>query len=507
MFESHVVSTDVRALVESLDVEQILPLRYAAYRPLLLDGLCFFLEQIPQSHLAEILSDQLTLASNCSFADRVLMLLRKCPTLHKLGQVVSRERRLSQELRQRLQRLESLVPATGTRDVPEDVLDELQMNADILIADRPLAEASVAVVLPFTWQVDGSKETREGVFKVLKPGVYERLHGELDIWAELGSFLEERCEHYGLPVLDYRETLDSVRRLLQQEVHFELEQKHLVEAAGFYADNPAVIIPRLFPFCSKRVTAMERVDGVKVTDAHINESARLKLADTLVHALIARPFWDSAELTRFHADPHAGNLFCTPDRRLAIFDWTLVGHLDKAQRTHFVQMILGAFTLNETRICRAVSSLGRNQPEESQLRVCVSDALREVRQGCFPGFDWSQRLLDRVAVGTGMGFPDNLVLFRKAILTLSGVVEDISANYSLDRVMLYSGLRQFSKELSTRVVTAPGSRAFGTHVSNADLIGLWSAWPSTSVAYWMGFWEDCLQRFGSDSQTSIDSEA
>jgi ubiquinone biosynthesis protein len=492
MLDSHLVSANVRGLVESFDVEQILPQSYAAYRPLLVDGLCFFLARIPRAHLTRIVSEQLELASDSNFADRVLNLLRNCPTLHKLGQVVSREPRLSRELRQRLQRLESLKPATRTRDIPGDVLDELRNIANIEIADHPLAEASVALVLPFTWHVGGAEQTREGVFKVLKPGVHERLFEELDIWAELGSYLEERCEHHGLPVLDYRETLDIVRRLLQQEVHFELEQKHLGEAADFYRDNPAVVIPRLFPFCSKQVTAMQRVDGVKVTDAEIDDSARRKLADTLVGALIASPFWDPADVARFHADPHAGNLFHTSDGRLAIFDWTLVGYLDKAQRTDFVQIILGAFTLNETRICRAVSNLGRNQPEESQLRVCVADALREVRQGSFPGFGWTQRLLDRVATSTGMGFPDNLVLFRKSILTLSGVLSDLSADYTLDRIMLSSGLRQFSKELTARVLTAPGSRAFGTHVSNVDLMGLWSAWPSTAVAYWLGFWEDCL---------------
>ena len=496
MYENQLVSIGVRELVESLDVEQILPQNYAAYRPLLLDGLCFFLEHLPARHLTTIVSEQLTLSVGSSFADRVLTLLRTCPTLHKLGQV------LSPELRHCLQRLESQAPTTRRQDIPTDLLDELDAIAGIEVADQPLAEASVAVVLPFTLHADGSREARAGVFKVLRPGVYERLFGELDIWGELGSFLEERCAHLGLPVLDYRETLDSVRRLLQQEVQFELEQKHLVEAADYYANDPDVVIPRLFPFCSNRVTAMERVDGVKVTDANLDDNARRELADTLVNALIAKPFWDSAELARFHADPHAGNLFYTSDRRLAIFDWTLVGYLDKAQRTDFVQIILGALTLDETRICRAVSHLGRSEAAESQLRECVSVALTEVRQGCFPGFDWSQRLLDRVAMTTGMGFPDNLVLFRKAILTISGVLADISPDYSMDRVMLCSGLDQFSKEVSARFFARPGFRGFGTHVSNADLIELWSAWPGTAVAYWLGFWQDCLEALQSDSATT-----
>jgi ubiquinone biosynthesis protein len=482
----------VRSLVESLDVEQILPQCYVSYRPLLVDGLCFFLERMPAHRLAEIVSDQFEMAADTGFADRVLALLHRCPTLHKLGQIVSRDRRLSNELRQRLQSLESVTPTTRLDDLPTDILQELENMGDIELSAHPLAEASVAVVLPFTWKGKRSRDPQHGVFKMLKPGVEERLFEELEIWVELGAFLEERCEHHGLPRLDYAETLDCLRRLLKQEVHFEREQKHLTEAADFYARDTNVIIPRLLPFCSSRITAMERVFGDKVTDVNIGSTNRIKLADRVFEALVARPFWTRAEVCQFHADPHAGNLFCTPDERLAIFDWTLVGRLDKQQRVEMVQMVLGGITLNETRICRAVSRLGRTQPDESRLRDRVCAALREVRQGCLPGFDWSQRLLDGIAASTGMGFPENLMLFRKALHTLSGVVADITTDCSLDRVMLNQGLRQFSGEWSSRMLADPASRSFGTHVSNVELMELMGSLPGTVNAYWLGLWQDSL---------------
>ena len=486
------MQSSVRGLVESLDVEQILPQGYGSYRPLLVDGLCFFLERLSTHRLAEIVSDQFAMAADTSFADRVLALLRRCPTLHKLGQVVSRDRRLSRELRRRLQSLESVTPTTRLEDLPIDVVQELENMGDIELSMHPLAEASVAVVLPFTHRGGESHVSRQGVFKILKPGIKERLYEELEIWAELGAFLEDRCEHRGLPRLDYRETLDSVRRLLEQEVDFELEQRHLTEAADFYAQDTNVIIPRLLPFCSSRVTAMERIFGDKVTDVGLDSHDRIRLAERVFEALVARPFFARDDACQFHADPHAGNLFCTPDERLAILDWTLAGRLDKEQRIDLVQVVLGGITLNETRVCRAVSRLGRSQPGESRIRERVSAALREVRQGCLPGFDWSQRLLDGIATSTGMGFPENLMLFRKALLTLSGVVADISEDCSLDRVMLNRGLQQFSGELPSRMLANPASRAFGTHVSTAELMQLLGSWPGTVNAYWLGFWQDSL---------------
>jgi ubiquinone biosynthesis protein len=493
------IDSSVRDLVESLDVEQILPLDYAAYRPLLLDGLCFFLDHLPKGRLAEIVSRQLALPPETGFGGRVLNLVHQCPTLHKLGQIVSRDRRLSHGLRRCLQDLESVRPQTQFDDISQEVGNALGNREGVELNPHPLAEASVSVILPFTWRDGSSNPIRQGVLKVLRPGVKERLYEELEIWAELGVFLQERCEYHGLPLLDYRETLDTVRRLLKEEVRFDREQRHLVEAAAFYEDEPDVVIPRLMPFCSERVTAMERVEGGKVTDAAISGSRRERLADTLIQALIAKPFWEPEEATPFHADPHAGNLFCTPDERLAILDWTLVGRLDKQQRIDLMQMVLGGITHDASRICHAVEGLGRTRPEESRLRACVADSLREIRLGHFPGFGWSQRLLDRVAVSTGMGFPENLVLFRKALLTLSSVVADTSASASVDRIMITAGLQRFSGELQHRLLAEPDSRSFGTHVSNADLLGLLGSWPGVAAGYWLGVWQDCLELFRTGS--------
>jgi len=492
-------SHQINGLVESLDIGQILPQQYAEYRPLLSEGVCFFLERIPEQRLAGILFEQYRLDSATSFSDRVLNLLQQCPTLHKLGQIVSRDRRLSPDLRRSLQQLEFLRSNTAFEKIPDQIKRQLRSIPGIELDDQPLAEASVAIILPFLWKENGSDGLQRGVFKLLKIGIAEQLHQELEVWRQLGIFLEERCEHHGLPPLEYRETLESVSRLLGQEVCFEREQRHLAEAASFYDDEPEIVVPRLLPFCSNQVTAMERVYGGRVTDAKLSLDGRRRLASRVVSAMIAKPFWNPAKEALYHADPHAGNLFCTDDGELAILDWTLAGRISKEQRISMMQIVLGGMFHNEAGICQAVEGLGRTQPDESRLRTSVSIAMREVRQGQFPGFNWSQRLLDNIALSNVMGFPENLVLFRKALLTLSSVVADIDENISVDQTMLTTGLSRFCSETPTRLLADPGSRAFGTHLSNIDLLALWGSFPNSSTAYWLGVWQDCLESFRSQS--------
>lgn len=414
------ISHQISEFVEALDIGQILPESYAKYRPLLIDGVCFFLENLPENRLAQLFIRQYHLAANASYTDRVLDLLHQCPTLHKLGQIVARDHRLAIELRRSLQQLEFSTSSLTYEKIPAPVLRQLRSIPGIEISGPPLAEASVAIILPFTWQDGGSDNIHNGVFKLLKLGIAENLHQELDIWGELGGYLEQRCDYHGLPPLDYRETLESVCRLLREEVCFEQEQRHLQEAHALYADDPNVIIPRLLPFCSSEITAMERIYGGKVTDTKLSANRRKRLAARLVESMIAKPFWDSSDGALFHADPHAGNLFCTDDERLSILDWTLASRLRKEQRISLMQIIIGGMFHNEESICQAVENLGRTQPKESCLRDQVAKAMREVRQGQFPGFDWSQRLLDSIALANAMGFPENLMLYRKALLTLIG---------------------------------------------------------------------------------------
>ncbi len=490
-------------LNQLFDITPLIPPQYAAYGPLLTDGLLFFLQRLSVPRLAAITSEQLALPENTSLIDRTIALLHHCPTLHKLGQVVARDQRLSLDLRKRLQRLESLRPTVPMSTIKEIIRKELGRPRGLTLASQALAEASVAVVVPFTWREPGMRTAHDGVFKVLKPGVEERLREELAIWTALGNFLEQRCKHYDLPVLDYADTLDSVHKLLVNEIHLEREQRHLVQAAQFYADYSQVVIPRLLPLCSSKITAMERINGRKVTNFAGSAPQRERLANTIFDALIAQPFWSVTSSTTFHGDPHAGNLLVADDGRLAILDWSLIARLNKDQRVAVVQIVLGALTLDETHVCRAVATLVRKPPPESLLRAVVSDALRQVALGAFPGFDWILGLLDRLATSTQVGFSEDLIMFRKALLALTGVIADISNQRSNEGVLLSSGLRQFHSELARRFFVSIDSRDFGSHVSTKDLYRLWYSMPLTATRYWLKnyelYWQELRTAVGKGS--------
>jgi ubiquinone biosynthesis protein len=504
----------LRAQVTSAD---LLPPAYGKFRPLLADGLCFFLERLSAARLDAIFLGQQRMPLTSSVAERLAALLHYVPTMHKLGQVMGRDRRLNVEFRNQLHQLETLEPRTPRPSILRLLEREFAgwKKAGIELGSQALAEGSVAVVMPFTWRCAPKTEPVAGVFKLLKPGIEDRLAEELPIWAALADFLEDECERYRLPQLDYRETFETVQDLLLHEIRLDEEQAHLVEAAEEYRGLDSVAIPALLPFGTPRLTAMERLDGVTLSEVlrgsaqncasserraedravkKTEASATLELAPLIAEALIARPVFSCRPAALFHADPHAGNLFATEQGRLGVLDWSLAGRLEKNERIELVQLLLGALTLDAARIEDAVQTLSAHSARPAALQELISASVGKLRSGWAPRAAWLTNLLDEVAVKARARLPRDLLLFRKSLLTLEGVLADAvfsdatAAQTLIDQALLGRLFRQLTEEWPKRFSQPANSRALSTHLSTVDLISLFCSGPATVARYWLGIW-------------------
>ena len=166
------------------------------------------------------------------------------------------------------------------------------------------------------------------------------MEDELRLLESVGQHLDSRCEELQIPHLDYEASFGQARDKLLDEIQLENEQRHLVQAKQYFADEPRVRIPDLLEHCTSRVTAMQRLFGAKVT-SHALDTARKKrrLASLIATALIAKPVFSQSDQPLFHGDPHAGNLMLTDDGCLGILDWSLAGRLGVSERVAIVQIV------------------------------------------------------------------------------------------------------------------------------------------------------------------------
>jgi ubiquinone biosynthesis protein len=479
--------TSRQIIIEPEEVAGLVPEIHAELRPLIADAIAFFVSRLSPTRRERLLASQAALPAIAPPDLRLLTLARGCPVLHKLAQVVARHPALDADLRRALQPLETETPrrpqpwiATHLRSALGDVANAFRLE----IEPVPLAEASVAVVVPCRWRPAATAAARDAVLKILKPGVADRLEEELAILVELADHLDDRRDDHGLPALDHRDAFVTVRDLLRHEVRLDMEQRHLAAAAELYAHDARVHVPAVLPFSTPAVTAMERVRGRKVTDLprHETDTAR-RTAETVVRALVATPVLDAGRSAMFHADPHAGNLLAADDGRLAILDWSLVGHLDERTRVAVAAIALAALRQDAATIAESIGAIACGGPSPDALTAPVTDALAETRRGRLPGPGWLVDLLDGV-VRRGVRFPASLMLFRKTLFTLRGVVADIDPSCSIDAVFLDAAMRTAAAEWPRRLVANPFSRAFGTRVSTADLVATWCFAPPALMGAW-----------------------
>lgn len=414
-------------------IENLVPESAHRWRPLVADALQFVFSRLSNARLAAKIADQLALPAETPPEKRLIRLISKMPGLQKMGQVLARNPRLAEPLRQALTELEngmSDLTAAEVHDILQRRLDERLAQFDVRIEPDILSEASVSAVIRFTWK-NPDRERERCVFKVLKPHVPGCFAEDMALLQRLGEYLAGRDKSYGFAVRDVDEMLTEVRLLLERELDFTREQATLAEARRTYRSSLGVRVPRVIPALSTpEITAMTEETGVKVTSASRRSPIRRRrIAAQVIEALIAVPLFSSQKDAIFHADPHAGNLlYDPPNRELIVLDWALAERLSLSSRRRLV--MLAAMTVLRSRegVRQAIVGLqrgGRSRAAEHSIQRAVDGFFDGLPAGETPGVLDAMRLLDEIAL-QGVHFAAPLFLFRKSLFTLDGVLHDIA---------------------------------------------------------------------------------
>ncbi len=427
-------------LVSLTRPEKATPDSLVHFGPMVRDGIELFLSQISYPRLRKAILSQARLQADSKIGERLLDLALHFPTLHKLGQIIARNPGLDPALKGWLIHLEKGLYRTDPAELVRQLAEWLAGVAPgprISLSPHILAEASVAAVLPFTYQKKNGEKRSKGVFKVLKPKIEDYLLEELFLLEEVSRFFENHREGYGLQDMRVVDLFNEVRDDLVREVDLATEQKNLAEAGELYRGVQAVLIPELFSFCTQAITSMEFVDGTRITDAEISQDQRETLARLTFEAVICMPLFSIKDSALFHGDPHAGNILVVAGKTsaefsVALIDWTLAGHLTRVQRGHMVEVMVGIMTKNVERICETIKlMITRAGPHTNMMRI------RESVTGLIASQDYRNDPLKKVfqlmakVTMEGVVFPSELILFRKAFFTLEGVLADISPGFSM----------------------------------------------------------------------------
>ncbi len=238
----------------------------------------------------------------------------------KVGQIASMQQHvLPREYIEELRSLRDAVGATAYPRIAKVIRAELGKGPSELFGefDRvPIASASMAQV-----HVARLRTGEKVVVKVQHPGLELSVAIDLALMKILFSVIALFVKR-----IDFRQVLSEAREPLRRELDLHLEGK-ATEAIGEELRPFGVIIPRVhWEYTSRRVITLEYIDGVNV-----DKTDQIRAWGVDRRALMAtfvQTFWHQAfHGGLFHADPHPGNVFCTPQGRLALLDFGMVKRL------------------------------------------------------------------------------------------------------------------------------------------------------------------------------------
>jgi ubiquinone biosynthesis protein len=255
------------------------------------------------------------------------------PTFIKFGQIMSlRPDLLPTDLLFELSKLQDDVPPVETAEIRTVVTKSLRQPIEIVFStfdNDVVAAASIS-------QVHRAVLKKEGaivVVKVRRPGIRKKIQADLNILESIAHRLHNNSEDlkpYDLPNL-----VSVLRRSLIREIDFRIEAQNLKIASTFAADTD-IHIPKVYhDYCSEHLLIMEYVQGEKIRDIDPGREDAFDLAKQGLNAAIKQILSDGF----FNADPHPGNLLITPDRKLCILDWGMVGHLTERDRYELIDML------------------------------------------------------------------------------------------------------------------------------------------------------------------------
>jgi ubiquinone biosynthesis protein len=296
------------------------------------------------------------------------------PAFVKFGQLLSmRPDMLPQSLILELRKLQDSVqplPIAEMMPVLDEELGRPHTELFVDFNETPAASASLAQVYRAALKEGG----RPVAVKVQKPGIRRTIEIDLDLAAWFAGQLHHRSaalRPYDLPAI-----VEQVRKGVLRELDFRHEARNQ-EFFNTLNPQPALVFaPEVIKHLStERVLVTEWVDGTAVGKTALGAEEMRTIATNGATSLMQQVLVDGF----FHADPHAGNLIVTADRRLAFIDWGMVGHLTRRLRYALADFLVAAIDQDAERIVRIAADLAPSdaRPDLREMEKEVTLALRE----------------------------------------------------------------------------------------------------------------------------------
>ena len=352
------------------------------------------------------------------------------PTFIKFGQLLStRQDLLPAAYTEALTRLQDNVEPVPVEEIRARIEESLGAPVGTLFAefdDAPLASASLAQAHRAV-----TRSGRDVVVKVLRPGVRDRVRRDLASLGELADFADANTP-VG-PRLGAARMLAQFRRSMADELDYRKEAANLDLFRNLVDDEPDLLVPGyVADYSTDDVLTLEFMPGRKITDVGpltMLDVDGARLAASLFRFMLKAMLIDGI----LHADPHPGNLFLTPDHRVALLDVGMVVRLPGRLRSSIVKLLVSIGDGDGEGAAAVLADMG-HPTDEYDAAAFRDDVSHLVSSTLSMGADLQAGAvlmqLARISGTHGLRPPAEMTLVAKALLNLDQSTQHLDPGFT-----------------------------------------------------------------------------
>lgn len=363
------------------------------------------------------------------------------PTFVKMGQLLStRPDIVPDAYIAELSKLQDTAPTLSVKSIIDVIESEFGVAIEELYQEFepvPIAAASLGQV-HCARLLDGTPV----IVKVQRPNIRDAVETDIEIMYGRARFLED---HFDVArIYGVMDTVDEFALTIREELDYTREGRNTDRLREVVGTDLKVQVPKVhWELTTGRVLTLERMLGVKITDAPLVESVTADLRD--VGNRLASTFLDQIFVHGyFHADPHPGNILLTNDGVIQLVDCGQVGRLDPESKLGAIRMLV-AYEQQDTRaLAEEVIDIGIAR-EEVDVRQFTRD-LGKVLRGYYdmPARAVNMgRLLSRVmsvSAAHKIRLPVSFTVLGKVFTSIEGICRQLDPDFNFtDIVKVYVG--------------------------------------------------------------------
>ena len=404
-----------------------------------------------------------------SFPERIRLAMQDLgPTYVKLGQMCSNRTDIFPEhIIADFQKLQD--------DVEPEKIDiyakiKAELNIEPLeyfkeIDEKPMASASMGQVYKGIL-----KDGTEVVIKVRREGIKEFVASDLSMMRDLAAYFERTNEEIKKMNVSY--IINGFGNSITKELSFRNELSNMEKFANNFKNDKRIHVPVPYRELSNdNILCMEFIKGFKITDKEKiekcgffpSEVARVGL-DLYIQQVLKYGF--------FHADPHPGNVFMTPEGKIVFIDFGAMGTLYPQDKELLENLLLHFIQKDVKKAIDTIKELAvkYNVPDERQLErelteivyLVDGNALSEISIGDI--FEKVRVILNKNQVI----LPEDIYLLVKGVGQIEGIGRHLDPSLDIMKTLEPYAKRILQERMNPKYIFEKGTKKI-TQVSESWL--------------------------------------